>query len=130
MSPEDQSTPAPDEAAEAPTLSGAERRYLRGIASTERPVVWIGGEGLSAGAIQSVREALDARELIKVRLRTPDDKKGTARDLAKRSGAALCGLIGHTVILYRPGPDPERRRIQLPEGSGAAGAAAAATRSQ
>ena len=42
----------------------------------------------------------------------PDDKKGLARSLADESGAELCGLVGHTAILYRP--DPEEPRIELP----------------
>ncbi len=95
-------------------LTGAQRRYLRGIAAKERPVVWIGEGGLSDGSLRSVNEALEARELIKVRLRAPADKKGAARELSERSGAALCGLIGHTVILYRPHPEQEARQIELP----------------
>lgn len=100
--------------APAPDLTGAQRRYLRRVATKERPVVWVGEAGLSEGALRSVEEALDARELIKVRLRTPVDKKATARELSERSGAALCGLIGHTVILYRPHPDVDARQIELP----------------
>ncbi len=98
-----------------PNLSGAQRRYLRGVVARERPVVWIGDGGLSAGALRSVDEALDARELIKVRLRAPGDKKKTARELSEQSGAALCGLVGHTVILYRPHPVASEREISLPE---------------
>lgn len=97
-----------------PALTGAQRRYLRGVAAQERPVVWIGEAGLSDGALRNVEEALAARELIKVRLRAPEDKKKTARELSERSGAALCGLIGHTVILYRPHPEIEGRQIALP----------------
>jgi RNA-binding protein YhbY len=33
--------------------------------------------------------------------------------IADKSGAALCGLVGHTVILYRP--HPEDPRIELPK---------------
>ncbi|MBW2716756.1 MAG: YhbY family RNA-binding protein, partial [Deltaproteobacteria bacterium] len=58
-------------------------------------------------------EALLSHELVKVRLFAPDDKKETARVIADKSGAALCGLVGHTVILYRP--NPENPRIQVPE---------------
>ena len=105
----------PPAVAPGPELSGADRRYLRAIATKERPVVWIGEAGLSDGALRSVEEALDARELIKVRLRSPADKKRTARELSRRSGAALCGLVGHTVILYRPHPEPEARQIALPK---------------
>jgi RNA-binding protein YhbY len=44
-------------------------------------------------------------ELIKVQMREPEDKKAMARHLAEATSAALCGLLGHTVILYRPHPE-------------------------
>ncbi len=49
---------------------------------------------------------------MKVRLHEPDDKKALARTLADESGAELCGLVGHTVILYLA--HPEEPRIELP----------------
>jgi RNA-binding protein len=72
--------------------------------------------GASPGALRSLDEALSARELVKVRMRAPTDKKRTAEELAASAGAALCGLIGHTAILYRPHPVPEERLIELPAG--------------
>jgi RNA-binding protein len=75
----------------------------------------IGEGGLSPAVLQALDAALTAHELVKVRLRQPEDKRAAARDLATASGAALCGVVGHTVILYRP--DPESPRIELPERS-------------
>jgi RNA-binding protein len=98
--------------APAPTLSGAQRRYLRGLAHPLRPIVQIGEAGLSENVQKALDEALDAHELVKVRLRQPEDKKETAKQLAERSAAALCGIVGHTVVLYRPNPDAPK--ISLP----------------
>jgi len=98
----------------APSLSGAQRRYLRGLAQREKPVVWLGDAGATPGVLQNLAAALDARELVKVRMRTPADKKAAAAALAAAVGAALCGVIGHTAILYRPHPEPELRRIHFP----------------
>ena len=56
--------------------------------------------------------ALLDHELIKVRMREPPDKKAMAAELAARTDACLCGLVGHTAILSRP--HPERPRIALP----------------
>jgi RNA-binding protein len=89
----------------APQLTGAQRKFLRGRAHGLEPVVQVGHAGLTPGVIRSVDEALDAHELIKVRLHQPDDKRTAATELAEGSAAALCGLIGHTVILYRPNRD-------------------------
>ena len=66
----------------------------------------------SMNVVRAVDAALLAHELIKVRLHEPEDKKAAARHLAESTGAALCGLIGHTVILYRPHPEKPRLAIR------------------
>ena len=96
----------------APELQGFQRRHLRGQAHPLKPVVQVGDGGLSRAVIAAVVDALDAHELIKVRLHTPEDKKATAKELAERTESALCGVVGHTVILYRP--DPDEPTIELP----------------
>lgn len=96
----------------APVLTGASRRHLRSLAHPLKPVVFVGEGGVSDSVLRAVEDALATHELIKVRLRQPDDKHAAAEDLARRSGAALCGVLGHTVVLYRP--DPESPRIALP----------------
>ena len=67
---------------------------------------------MSEGVLRALDKALFDHELIKVRLREPEDKRAMAAALAEGSGAALCGLVGHTAILYRP--HPEKPRIELP----------------
>ena len=95
-----------------PELRGAERRFLRGLANPLRALVQVGDGGLSEGIVGAIDTALRDHELVKVRLRQPEDKQATARELAARTHSALCGVVGHTVILYRP--HPETPRIQLP----------------
>ena len=58
-------------------------------------------------------EALAHPELVKVRLHQPDSKKTSAARLASATGSHLCGVVGHTVILYRR--NPEKPRIELPQ---------------
>jgi len=75
------------------------------------PVVHVGHAGVSDGVVRAVEQALLDHELIKVRLHEPADKKAEAEALAVATGSALCGLVGHTVILYRPHPDKPQIRI-------------------
>lgn len=96
----------------APELQGYQRKHLRGLAHGLKPLVQVGDAGLSAGVLRALDAALRDHELVKVRLREPEDKKAAARQLADASGSALCGVVGHTVILYRP--HPEDPRIELP----------------
>ncbi len=99
-----------------PELASHQRKALRGLANPLRPIVHVGEAGLSDAVLRALDEALLAHELVKVRLLAPEDKKAMASEIAERSGAALCGLVGHTVILYRPHPDDPR--IELPERPG------------
>ena len=93
-------------------LPGYQRKFLRGLAHGLKPVVLVGQAGVTGAVLAAVDRALTDHELIKVRLRRPPDKKAMAEALARGTGAELCGLAGHQVILFRP--HPERPRIVLP----------------
>lgn len=93
-------------------LTGQQRKHLRGLAHALRPVVQVGEAGLSGAVLGALDAALRDHELVKVRLRQPEDKKAAARELAERSGAHLCGVVGHTVILYRRREDDPK--IEVP----------------
>lgn len=97
-------------------MQGFQKKYLRGLAHGLKPVVLVGQAGVTPAVVEAVDEALRAHELIKVRLHEPEDKKATAAQLAESTGAELCGLVGHTVILYRRHPD--KPTIELPERTG------------
>jgi RNA-binding protein len=94
-------------------LTSRQRKHLRGLAHSLSPVVHVGQAGASDAVVAELDRALAEHELVKVRLHEPEDKKALAAQLAERSGAALCGLVGHTAILYRR--HPETPRIRLPE---------------
>lgn len=96
----------------SPELAGFQKRFLRARAQTLDPVVWVGDDGLSPGVLRALDEALTAHELVKVKMRAPEDKRGAAAELARVGRATLIHLIGHTVILYRA--NPEDPKIELP----------------
>lgn len=94
-----------------PTLTSKQRKQLRGLAHDLHPLVHVGHEGLSEGVVAATARALLDHELIKVRLHEPEDKQGNAEELATRCSAILCGLIGHTVILYKRHPDEPKIKL-------------------
>ena len=97
-------------------LTGAERKYLRGQAHRLKPLVRIGKQGLTAGALQEIDAAIDIHELIKVHAPgTKEEKEDMARRMEEATSATAVGQIGHVIILYRQQPDPEKRRIEIPE---------------
>ena len=96
-----------------PQLTGKQRSWLRAQANALSPAVRAGKAGITNGVIAEVEQALLRHELIKVRLEKPDDKKGAAAELAERTRAVLCGLLGHTVILYRANPEKGKRGEEM-----------------
>jgi len=98
--------------APSPALRGIQRKWLRAQAHPLRPLVQVGDRGLTPSVVSAVDAALGDHELVKVRLVAPPDKKATAHELAAATHSHLCGLVGHTVILYRP--DPEAPKIEPP----------------
>lgn len=98
-----------------PELTGAQKKHLRGLAHHLKPVVQIGRNGLTDPVLESIDQALDDHELIKVRLADPQGRKRElAEEIAERSGGAWVGLVGNVVTLYRRHPDPEKRAIEIP----------------
>ena len=96
-------------------LSSTQRNYLRSQAHHLEPVVLIGKNGITDGTIKSVNKALDARELIKIKFREyKDEKKSLAYQLTESTESHIVGSIGHTVIVFRQNPDPEKQNIRLP----------------
>lgn len=96
-------------------LSGTQRKHLRGLAHHLKPVVHVGKNGLTDPVLQSIDEALEDHELIKVRLVDPQgQKRELAGEIAERTGSVWVGLVGKVVTLYRQNPDPEERQVELP----------------
>jgi RNA-binding protein len=92
-------------AMQSESLSGQQRKRLRALAHHLDPIVRVGHSGIGPGLIAALERALRDHELVKVRLYEPEDKKALAKALAAQTGADLCGLIGHTAILYRRHPE-------------------------
>ncbi len=96
------------------SLSGPQKRALRGQGHHLKPVVQIGRNGLSEGLIEASVQALMQHELIKISTsaEAPMDRKSAPRQLAEQTGSHLIQIIGRTALLYRRRfEDPE---IELP----------------
>jgi len=96
-------------------LTSRQRGRLRSLAHSLEPAVLVGRAGVTDAVVREVDDALEARELIKVRL--PGDREERARAaaaMAERTSSELAGQIGRVAILYRGNPDPARRKVDLP----------------
>ena len=95
-------------------LTGKQNRYLRGLGHHLKPVVFVGKEEVNEAVISAVEEALEAHELIKIKLQDGclSDRKEVAEELAAATGAAIAQILGKIILLYRPGKEHE---ISLPK---------------
>ena len=97
-------------------LSSSQRSYLRTQAHHLEPVVLIGKHGITDGTIESIDRVLKARELIKIKFREfKDEKLSLSEKITELTNAQIVGVIGHTVIIFRQNPDPDKRQIHIPQ---------------
>ncbi|KXT78094.1 RNA binding protein [Streptococcus sp. DD13] len=95
------------------SLSSKQRAYLSGLAQSMRPIIQIGKQGLNDPIKTSVRQALDARELIKISLlqNTDETVHEVAATLEEEIGAETVRKIGRVIILYKPSSKKENRKL-------------------
>lgn len=89
------------------TMRGKDRAGLRAEAHHLKPTVHVGHHGITATLLQSLDEALQARELVKVQVErnAPLSVKETAGELATQTGAEVIQVIGRKTTLYRYNPE-------------------------
>jgi RNA-binding protein len=114
--PADPSAKTSGNEAATPELSDKQRRHLRGLAHELKPVIRLGGAGLTEAVAKETARALHDHELIKVK--APGSGARDARDtlfsaLAQRTRSALVHRIGNVAVLYRPRADLPR--ILIPD---------------
>lgn len=98
-------------------LNSRQRAQLRALANTMDPSVQIGKGGLGETVLREMDEALEARELIKIKglETTPIGVREAADTAASALGADVVQVIGRVFILYRPSKEkvPPEKRIRL-----------------
>jgi len=96
-------------------LTGKQKRFLRAEAHHLNPIFQVGKGGVNDALIKHIKEAIEIRELMKIRIldNCEEDKHEVAEALAKGARAELVQLIGLTVVLYKESRD--NKRIELPK---------------
>lgn len=96
-------------------LTPKQRQFLKGLAHPLAPVVRVGKGKLTEAVIAETKGALEAHELIKVRIDVDDgdDRRTIAAQLAEAADAQLAGTVGKIAMLYRA--REEKPKIKLPK---------------
>ena len=96
-------------------MTSKERAELKSQAMVLDSIFQIGKASIPPQLTDAVRDALDARELIKVSVlkNCADDPKELANLIAERTGSEVVQVIGKKIVLYREGKK-DKKKIILP----------------
>lgn len=84
-------------------LTGKQRAYLKSKAHDFKPVINIGKFSVTDDLVKAIDEALEARELIKVKIlnNNLDDPKEIINSLVEKLDCEFVSHIGSIVTIYR-----------------------------
>ncbi|WKF84557.1 YhbY family RNA-binding protein [Lacticaseibacillus pantheris] len=95
-------------------LTGKQKHFLRSRAMTMKPLVNVGKNGLSDHLVQSVADAVESRELVKVSLLQTSDygpKEVGAYLQQALPGLEIAQTIGRMVVVYKVAANADNRHL-------------------
>lgn len=94
-------------------LTSKQRAQLRALANPIDTIMQVGKGGVTENLITTVSDALEARELIKLRVLENSDytPREAADTLAEATSADVVAVIGTRFVLYRE--SEKHKRIEL-----------------
>ena len=90
-------------------LTGKQKRYLRSLAVNIKPITQIGKDGVTDALLESINDAFNNKELIKINLlKTCEaDKNEVAEAITTSIKCELVQIIGKTIVLYKRNKEPK-----------------------
>ncbi len=84
-------------------ITQAQKRQLKSLGHHLKPVVMVGQHGLTENVLTEIGIALDAHELIKVRVSGADrdERKAMLETICSQCQAELIQSIGHVAVFFR-----------------------------
>ena len=97
------------------TITSKQRARLKSIASGFDTIFQIGKNSISDELIKQLSDALEARELIKIRVLENCDysAKELSYEIAEKTDSMVVQVIGTKIVLYRQNKNPKKRTISL-----------------
>jgi len=95
-------------------MDSKDRAALRRAANGMKTVYYIGKEPIGDNLIEGIRQALKARELIKVGVQDASEvsARQAAEEIARALDAQVIQVIGSRFVLYRRNPEIDAYRIK------------------
>lgn len=94
-------------------LNSRQRAQLRGLANSLDTIFQIGKGGVTENTVEQVDDALEARELIKLRVleTSPVSSREAADEIAEKTHSDVVQVIGTRFVLYRESRDNKQIRL-------------------
>ena len=94
-------------------LTSKQRAQLRSLASNMDVIMQVGKSGVTEAMAKTVSDALEARELIKMRVleNSGEEVRDAAEQLAAATDSEVVAVIGKCLILYRE--SDTKKKIEL-----------------
>jgi RNA-binding protein len=98
------------------SLSEKQKRHLKKLAHTLKPVVMVGQNGVTDGVLAETMIALRDHELIKLRVSAGDreERDEMIGRVAGHTEAELVQRIGNVAVFYKANPK-KKRPLELPD---------------
>lgn len=96
-------------------MTSKQRSYLKGLASGLDTIFQIGKGGVTDEICFQLNNALEARELIKIKLleTCPISVKEAAVEIAEKIDAEIVQTIGMKIVLFKIASNVKNRKIDL-----------------
>ena len=93
-------------------ISSKKKQMLKGLAHSIKPSIIIGKEGLSKGTLNSITNALENKELIKIKFNVfKNEKHIMSKKIENICESNIIGMIGNILILFKQNDDIDKRNI-------------------
>ena len=98
-------------------MTGKQRAYLRGLANTMDPIFQIGKNGIEEAFLNQLEDALEARELIKIKVLENSGlgAREASDEIRRRIGGEGIQARGSKIVLYKK--SQKKPKIELPQGN-------------
>ena len=96
-------------------MNSKQRSYLKGLAVNLDTIFQVGKSGVSNETAHQILNALEARELIKIKVleTSPQSVKDVSNELSLKTGAEVVQTIGTKIVLYKVSSNEKNRKIDI-----------------
>ncbi|MEE0970039.1 MAG: ribosome assembly RNA-binding protein YhbY [Clostridia bacterium] len=96
-------------------LTSKQRAALRAMANGLQPIMQVGKGGIGENLIKTVSDALEANELIKMKVleNSAESARSAAEELANATESEVVCVVGTKFVLYKQSSKEKNRKILL-----------------